>query len=114
MNTREIINARTNTHGDYTDHARVAQELKLVMRAEQGWRNLNTCQRESLEMFAHKIARILVGNPHFKDHWDDIAGYAILVADRVKPVPTPLMSDETFLCGTPDDGGHHARQNQDD
>jgi hypothetical protein len=31
---------------------------------------------------AHKIGRILAGNPSFRDHWADIAGYAKLVADR--------------------------------
>ena len=113
MNTRDIIIQRSTTHGDYTDHARVAQEFKLVMRAEQGWRKLNPCQREALEMFAHKLARILVGNPHFKDHWDDIAGYAVLVSDRINDEPVNKMA-EVYRPGTPEDGGHHARQNQDD
>lgn len=107
MNSRDIIAARTTTHGDYTDHARVAQELKQIMECEKGWRKLNFCQREALAMFAHKIARILVGNPHFKDHWDDIAGYATLVSDRIVEVKT---TDEVFFIGTPDDGGHHADQ----
>lgn len=35
-----------------------------------------------LEMIAHKVGRILAGNPHFEDHWADIAGYARLSADR--------------------------------
>ena len=34
-------------------------------------------------MIAHKIGRILAGNPDFKDHWDDIAGYAVLISQRV-------------------------------
>jgi hypothetical protein len=106
MNTRNILNARHTTHGDFTDHAAVTQRLKDIIEGEPGWDKLNPCQREALAMFAHKIARILVGNPNFKDHWDDISGYALLVSDRIAQPPTGP--------GTPEDGGHHARQQVDD
>lgn len=46
---------------------------------------LDDVQRESLSMIFHKIGRILAGDPNFRDHWDDIAGYAKLAADRCKP-----------------------------
>ena len=36
-------------------------------------------------MIACKIARILSGDPNWRDHWDDIAGYATLVAERLGP-----------------------------
>jgi hypothetical protein len=35
-------------------------------------------------MIAHKIGRILNGDPDYIDSWDDIAGYAKLVADRLR------------------------------
>lgn len=34
-------------------------------------------------MIAHKLARIAVGDPDVNDHWDDIAGYATLVSQRM-------------------------------
>jgi hypothetical protein len=34
-------------------------------------------------MIAHKIGRILNGDPNYADSWIDIAGYAQLVADRL-------------------------------
>jgi hypothetical protein len=40
---------------------------------------LSVSQREALEMILHKIARILNGDPNFKDSWTDIIGYARLV-----------------------------------
>jgi hypothetical protein len=40
---------------------------------------MTASQREALEMIAHKISRILAGDPHFADHWTDISGYARLV-----------------------------------
>jgi len=45
---------------------------------------LNNDQREALEMIAHKIARILNGDPNYADNWIDIAGYATLVANRLE------------------------------
>jgi hypothetical protein len=107
MTIRETLSIRTTTHGNYSDHARVTQSIKRIMEAEMGWRHLDDCQREALSIIAHKIGRILVGNPNFHDHWIDIAGYATLVADRIK------TRDELFVPGTPDDGGHHAGQDQD-
>lgn len=44
---------------------------------------LNPMQSESLDMIAHKIGRIIAGDPNVEDHWRDIAGYATLVADRL-------------------------------
>lgn len=81
---RATLNERAATHGSYTDHAHQTQILKEVMRANPNWNRLDWHERETLEMIAHKIGRILSGNPHFHDHWHDIAGYATLSADRNK------------------------------
>ena len=62
--------------------ANISQQLKAVMR-EHGLLELAPDQIEALEMIAHKIARILNGNPDTHDHWHDIAGYATLVANRL-------------------------------
>lgn len=56
----------------------VSQSLQMK------WDSLSSDQQEALEMIAHKIARILNGNPNKIDSWEDIAGYAILVAERLK------------------------------
>lgn len=82
METSELLTERAKTHGSYVDHACITQELKDRMFDQKGWERLNSCQRETLHMIAHKIGRILAGDPNFRDHWDDIAGYAKLVADQ--------------------------------
>lgn len=79
--TADLLAERGKTHGEYSVHARITQELKATMR-DYYTTDHNYSQRESLEMIAHKIGRILAGDPDFRDHWDDIAGYAKLVADR--------------------------------
>ena len=75
-----LLADRATTHGDFTDHARITQDIKSIMTSSKNWQKLRSTQRESLEMIAHKIGRILAGDPAHKDHWDDIAGYAELVA----------------------------------
>lgn len=83
MNTEELLAERAKTHGDYTDHARCTQNIMRVLAAEKNWNSLSDIQKESLHMFAHKMGRIVTGNPDIHDHWDDIAGYAKLVSDRI-------------------------------
>lgn len=88
---RETLNERGKTHGDYRLHAAITQSIKHVMWGmheidSDAWstnfKTLPSYHRETLDMIAHKIGRILAGDPDFKDHWLDIAGYATLSADR--------------------------------
>jgi len=79
-----ILTERAKTHGDFTDNARIAQDLKRIVHTQVGWDKLTDVQREALHMILHKIARIMGGNPNVKDHWDDIAGYAKLASERIK------------------------------
>jgi hypothetical protein len=58
------------------------------MYQEPGYNKLSADQRESLDMIQHKIGRILCGDPDYADSWHDIAGYAMLVEQRLnKPKP---------------------------
>ena len=82
----EILDERGKRYGKFQDHAEICQELKRCITIADGWSNLASDQREALEMIAHKIARILNGDPNYDDNWIDIAGYAQLVADRLQGV----------------------------
>lgn len=79
---REILEERGKTHGDYRVHAEVAQTLKEVFFRTRGREKLNAAQAEAVDMILHKLGRIAAGNPNHQDHWNDIAGYATLAADR--------------------------------
>jgi hypothetical protein len=81
--TDALLDERGRTHGDFHENALVIQELKRAMRRQGGWSRLDDCQAAALDMIAHKIGRILAGDPNHADHWDDIAGYARLVSRRV-------------------------------
>lgn len=81
--TTALLNERAKTHGDFAIHAQATCAIKDVMVMYPNWMEMQDTQREALDMIAHKIGRILAGDPNFKDHWDDIAGYAKLVANRL-------------------------------
>jgi hypothetical protein len=83
MSIEKTLKQRQKTHGDFATHAAISQELKAVLW-KHDFQGLAPDQCEALEMICHKIARILNGNPDTHDHWHDIAGYATLVADRLK------------------------------
>jgi len=78
-----ILYERGKVHGDYFAHAEYTQKIKNILHSSRNFDLMNSHQRETLEMIAHKIGRILAGDPHHKDHWADIAGYAKLTADRL-------------------------------
>lgn len=79
----QTLNQRGQRYGEFKTHAQITQDLKEVMRLTDNWEVLQPFQVEALEMIAHKIGRILNGDPNYDDSWVDIAGYAKLVADRL-------------------------------
>jgi hypothetical protein len=78
-----VLNERQKTHGSFSSHSAIAQDLKEAMYAAPNWKKLPAYMKESLEMITHKIARVLNGDPTHVDHWVDIAGYSTLVGDRL-------------------------------
>ena len=78
--TIDLLNARQKTHGTYQEVASIAQMFREIMRGTDGWQRMNDAQREALDSMASKFGRIGSGDPHFRDHWDDVAGYATLAS----------------------------------
>jgi hypothetical protein len=79
----QILEERGTRYGEFEDQSFLSQSLKDIMR-HGGWDRLGDDQKEALEMMAVKMARILNGNPDHIDSWHDIAGYALLVVDRLE------------------------------
>lgn len=72
-------------YGSYAEHAHITQAIKAAMADSSNWASLKPHQRETLEMIAHKVGRILNGDPDYHDSWHDIVGYAKLSADLALP-----------------------------
>jgi hypothetical protein len=81
---RAVLNEREKNYGDYGDVSDTSQRIKNVLRQNPNWDELYQFQRESLDMIANKIARIVNGDKDYVDSWVDISGYAQLVVDRIK------------------------------
>lgn len=83
--TEALLMERGKTHGDFVNHAGCTIDLintigKWMSKSEK--KHFTPVQSESLRMICHKIGRIVAGDPDFRDHWDDIAGYAKLASSR--------------------------------
>ena len=74
---------RGTRYGTFTGHAKITQNIKRAMQDSPNWEKLDDDQREALEMTAHKIGRILNGDPNYADSWLDIIGYTRLVEARL-------------------------------
>lgn len=98
----KTLGERGSRYGEFEDHALITQLLKAVMQGKSDfiegllkkdriidkfleiahkWDQLSPAHKEALEMIAHKIGRILNGDPNYDDSWHDIAGYAKLGED---------------------------------
>lgn len=76
---------RAKTHGDYDANAQIAEGIKDVFYrfAAEGGARLTAAERYTVDMIATKLGRIGAGDPHFADHWRDIAGYATVLLKRL-------------------------------
>jgi delta-aminolevulinic acid dehydratase/porphobilinogen synthase len=87
----EITKQRGSVYGPFLHNAIVAQAIKAAMRRipdpdNEGlrWENLPLDVREGLDLIALKMSRIVTGDHEYLDNWDDIGGYAKIVADRIR------------------------------
>jgi hypothetical protein len=82
----KVLDQRAVEYGTFKDGAELMQSIKrtLSSHAQKHNRLFADDQWEALEMIVHKMARIVNGNPDNADSWLDIAGYAMLVADRLE------------------------------
>lgn len=87
----EITKQRGSVYGPFLHNALVAQAIKAAIRGipdpdneGMSWENLPLDVRESLDLIALKMSRIVTGSAEYLDNWDDIGGYAKIVADRIR------------------------------
>jgi transposase len=85
-NVDTILDERASNYGSFLGLSQVTQRLKAVAHQFAGQNNktFDADQAEALDMIFTKIGRILNGDANHIDSWIDIAGYATLVADRLK------------------------------
>lgn len=83
MSIEKTLEERGSRYGVFLTHAYITQVMKQIMRKSPSWSGMSVDQQESLEMIAHKMGRIVNGDPNYVDSWTDIVGYARLVEQRL-------------------------------
>lgn len=83
---KEALDERGKNYGDFDHMSAVAQAIKNAMRASNNWDKLPGFVRETLDMTATKISRIVCGNWSYEDSYFDIAGYATRCLQSVKQI----------------------------
>jgi hypothetical protein len=78
------LTGRHARYGVYIGQATISQGLQDLMRNTCNWPTMSADKRDALVMIGSKIARILNGDPEYKDSWHDIQGYAKLIEDTLK------------------------------
>lgn len=78
----QTLSERGSRYADFRDNAKVAQDLKDVMRASPNWATAPGYVREGLDMIASKMSRILTGDVLYGDNFHDIVGYGKLMEER--------------------------------
>lgn len=81
-----LLTEREKTHGNFADVARVACAIRSL--AGMSSHVMDDVLVEALSMIASKQGRIISGDHDCKEHWLDIAGYAMLAVnylERGKP-----------------------------
>lgn len=92
----KILAERGQTHGDFSNQAECAQDLKKAFHDWAQHNKLTPYMKEAADMILHKLARVATGDPFVQDHWDDIAGYATLVSDRAALKPRPTITEQVI------------------
>ena len=88
MTIDKTLAEREITHGNFEQKSFFIQMIKETMRHQDAWDYLDADMQEALDMIATKIGRILMGNANHKDNWHDIAGYSLLIEQRLNAAPT--------------------------
>ena len=79
--TETILKERQKQHGSFKTHAEAEVGLqRVVQEAGLYYSQATAVQDIGLQMILHKVARIISGGLNHSDSWEDIAGYATLVA----------------------------------
>lgn len=84
MSVDDTLAERAKGYGRFEDVADISQSIKDIYYSGASYGRMTCDEREALDMIASKLARLLNGDPHSYDSWHDIAGYAELVAQRLK------------------------------
>lgn len=80
---RATLAERGSRYGDFTQLAMISQSIKANLRTGVSYTQIPIWQQEAIEMVVVKLARMVCGDPAYRDNFEDIQGYCQLVLDRL-------------------------------
>jgi hypothetical protein len=95
MEISETLTTREGQYGRYEIVSQISQDIKKIMRQSPNYYIMPDYARESLDMIANKMARLLNGDFMLNDSWHDISGYSALVVMTNEDKET---NDELDAC----------------
>jgi hypothetical protein len=78
----KVLKERGSRYGEFHNLARISKKIKDMYYMDQK-RNVTPAMDEAMEMIIHKLARIINGDPYYKDNLIDIQGYCQLYLDEL-------------------------------
>ncbi len=83
VDINSLLTEREKVHGEFFHTAMLAQGIKSCIHPHLP-ATIDPILPEAIDMIASKLARVASGDAMHIDHWDDIAGYATLVANFLR------------------------------
>jgi hypothetical protein len=93
MQVKKILDEREKTYGQYYMVSKISQDVKKVIRNSPNYPLMPDYMKESLDLIANKLARILNGDPLYDDSWRDISGYCTLVLMEIEDMENHCEPD---------------------
>ena len=83
MTIETILAERGASYGEYADGTDIAMCLFGIVQNCVKYDEMTNPEQYAMFMFCAKMARLLNGDPHHVDSWNDIAGYATCVVNTL-------------------------------
>ena len=93
MEVKKILNEREKTYGQYHMVSKISQDVKKVIRNSPNYPLMPDYMKESLDLIANKLARLLNGDPLYYDSWRDISWYCTLVQMEIEYIENRVELD---------------------
>ncbi len=96
---KKLLDERKAKYGEYKDNARISQELKSTLASGTSWHKLSSIQKETCDMIAQKLCRIVNGDVTYEDSWIDIIGYIQLTLNDMELKNNSVQVEHTEKGG---------------